>query len=264
MNNIKIIWLLTFFVVFVVFLQVPAQAAIIDSPLGEIGGGPGTTDPNINITIGGEESDAVRILLLLTVLSLLPSILIMMTSFTRVIIVFSLLRNALGLQQTPPNQVLVGLALFLSLFIMAPTINTINQTAFQPYSEGDIDTSEFLELASEPLRQFMVAQTNPNDMNMFLILSGATESPENLDDIPLTVVIPAFITSELRTAFTVGFLIFLPFMIVDIVVASALMSMGMMMMPPITVSLPFKLMLFVLVDGWGLLIRTLVNTFNFP
>ena len=247
----------------VVFLTTPALA-VIEPPLppGEIGGGPGSVNPNINITVGGEESDAVRILVLLTVLSLLPSILIMMTSFTRLVVVFSLLRNALGLQQTPPNQVLVGLALFLSLFIMSPTIAAINQTAFQPYSEGEITTQEFLAAASDPLRRFMVAHTDPADMNMFLVLSGATEAPESIYDIPMTAVIPAFITSELKRAFFIGFLVFLPFMIIDIVVASALMSMGMMMMPPITISLPFKLMLFVLVDGWGLLIRTLVQTYN--
>jgi len=256
---IKAAALLGFLVVCAALLTAPALAAIEQPP---IGGGPGTVNPNINISIGGEEADAVRILLLLTVLSLLPSILIMMTSFTRLVVVFSLLRNALGLQQTPPNQVLVGLALFLSLFIMSPTIANINQNAFQPYSEGMIDTQEFLDRASTPLRDFMIRQTEPNDINMFMGLAGMTERPETLDDIPMTVVIPAFITSELKRAFTFGFLLFLPFMIIDIVVASALMSMGMMMMPPVTISLPFKLMLFVLVDGWGMLIRTLVQTYN--
>lgn len=253
--------ILALLIVCAALLTTPASAALFD-PTEVIGGGPGTIDPNITITIGGEEADAVRILLLLTVLSVLPSIVIMMTSFTRLVIVFSLLRNALGLQQTPPNQVLVGLALFLSLFIMSPTIASINQDAFQPFSEGDITTAEFIERASGPLREFMLNQTDAADINMFLGLAGFTERPETLDEIPMTVVIPSFITSELKRAFTIGFLLFLPFMIIDIVVASTLMSMGMMMMPPITVSMPFKLMLFVLVDGWGMLIRTLVQTYN--
>ena len=240
-------------------LSAPAQAALAPGDI--MGGGPGP-GPNISVNIGGEESDAVRILLLMTVLTLLPSILIMMTSFTRLIVTFSLLRNALGLQQTPPNQVLVGLALFLSLFIMSPTIANINRDALGPYNDGLITTAEFVERASGPLRQFMVAQTEASDINMFLALSGAEGRPESIEDLSMSVVVPAFIISELKRAFTMGFLIFLPFMVIDIVVASALMSMGMMMMPPITISLPFKLMLFVLVDGWGLLIRTLVQTYN--
>ncbi|MCL2579670.1 MAG: flagellar type III secretion system pore protein FliP [Oscillospiraceae bacterium] len=250
---------LSLLVCLVVFMTTPALAAITDF---DIGGGPTITEPNISINLVGEESDAVRIVLLLTVLSVLPSVLIMMTSFTRIVIVFSLLRNALGLQQTPPNQVLVGLALFLSLFIMTPTFMNVNDNALQPYVEGEIGTQEFLDRATGPMRTFMLNQTTPSDLNMFLILSGAQERPENPDDIPMTVVIPSFITSELKRAFTMGFLLFLPFMVIDIVVASALMSMGMMMMPPITISLPFKMMLFVLVDGWGLLIQTLVRTYN--
>ena len=252
--------MLALLIIFVALLSTPALAVLDPGEL--IGGGPGSLDPNINITIGGEDADAVRILLLLTVLSVLPSIVIMMTSFTRLVVVFSLLRNALGLQQTPPNQVLVGLALFLSLFIMSPTIANINQNAFQPFTEGEITTQEFIDRASGPLREFMLNQTDAADINMFLGLAGFTERPQTLEDIPMTVVVPAFMTSELKRAFTIGFLLFLPFMIIDIVVASTLMSMGMMMMPPITVSMPFKLMLFVLVDGWGLLIRTLVQTYN--
>jgi len=223
---------------------------------------PSVNDPNINVNLSGEGLDALRIILLLTILSVLPSILIMMTCFTRIVVVLSLLRNALGLQQTPPNQVLVGLALFLSLFIMTPVIAEINQTAYTPYSAGEISGTEFLDRAQAPLRNFMLMQTKPDDLNMFLNMSGAPR-PETVGDLPMTVVIPSFITSELKRAFTIGFLIFLPFLIIDIVVGSTLMSMGMMMMPPITISLPFKLMLFVLVDGWGLLIRTLVQTYNF-
>ncbi|MGI6403348.1 MAG: flagellar type III secretion system pore protein FliP [Oscillospiraceae bacterium] len=231
--------------------------AAVDTP----GGGPGSQDPNINISINGEGSDAVRIILLLTVLSVLPSILLMMTCFTRIVIVFSLLRNALGLQQTPPNQVLIGLALFLSLFIMNPVISDINQNAYRPFSEGEIASEEFVERASAPLKDWMLRQTKTEDLNMFLNLSGG-ERPESVEEYSMAVVVPSFITSELKRAFTIGFLLFLPFLIVDIVVASALMSMGMMMMPPATVALPFKILLFILVDGWSLVIRALVQTYQ--
>jgi len=225
-------------------------------------GGAGSVDPNIRININGEGSDAVRILLLLTVITLLPSILVMMTSFTRIVVVFSLLRNALGLQQTPPNQVLIGLALFLSLFIMNPVLTNINNNAYQPYSNGDISAEQFLARASDPLREFMLKQTNPEDLNLFLSISGRETRPQVIGEYSMTVVIPSFITSELKRAFLIGFLIFIPFLIIDMVVASALMSMGMMMLPPVTISMPFKLMLFVLVDGWGLLIKTLLSTYN--
>ena len=224
-------------------------------------GGPGTSDPNINITINGEGSDAVRIIVLMTILTVLPSILLMATSFTRIIIVFSMLRNALGLQQTPPAQVLIGLSMALTFFIMQPVMTTLYEDAYLPFSRGEIETAEFLEIAQEPLRDFMLRQTRNQDVMLFQNLSGEA-MPESLDDLRMTVVIPAFITSELRAAFTIGFLIFIPFLIIDMVVASSLMSMGMMMLPPITISLPFKLMLFVLVDGWTLLVQTLVLTFN--
>lgn len=231
-----------------------------------IGGGPGSVDPNvtnpgISVNINGESSDAVRIILLMTVLTLVPSILIMMTCFTRIVIVFSLLRNAIGLQQTPPNQVIIGLALFLSLFIMSPVISDINENAYKPFSEDQITSQEFIDRASLPLKDFMQKQTLKGDTNLFVSLSKQ-EMPEELSEYPMTVVIPAFITSELKRAFTAGFFMFIPFLIIDMVVSSALMSMGMMMLPPATVSLPFKLMLFVLLDGWGLLIRALVSTYN--
>lgn len=216
--------------------------------------------PALNL---GEDGtlDSVQLLLILTAMALIPSILIMMTSFTRIIIVLSFVRNALGLQQTPPNQVLIGLALFLSLFIMSPVIDQINEDAYIPYTEGTITQSEALANAMAPMRTFMLKQTNTSDLNLFLDLAEE-EQPETLDSIRLRVIIPAFITSELKRAFTIGFMIFLPFIIIDMVVASVLMSMGMMMVPPVMISLPFKVMLFVLVDGWGLIVQTLVTSFN--
>lgn len=256
-------------VLLAVLLSLPASAAVDIIPPQESslledavpGGGPGSSDPNISININGEGSDSVKILLLLTILTVLPSILIMMTSFTRIIIVFSLLRNAMGLQQTPPNQVLIGLALFLSLFIMQPVLTEINQNAYEPFSEGQISSEEFLERAKDPLREFMLKQTKTEDINLFLNLAGK-EKPANSTGYTMDIVVPAFITSEIKRAFTIGFFLFIPFLIIDMVVSSALMSMGMMMLPPVTVSMPFKLMLFVLVDGWGLLIKTLVSTYN--
>ena len=239
-------------------LVVPVSAAPGDEL---IGGGTGSIDPSLQININGEGSDTVRILVLMTILMLLPSLLIMMTSFVRIIIVFSLLRQALGIQQTPPNQVLIGLALFLTLFIMRPVITEINEKAYIPYSDGVISTTEFLDNASDPLRTFMLEQTRADDVQMFYTISGE-ERPDDPGEYDMLVVIPSFILSELRRAFTIGFLLFIPFLIIDMVVSSALMSMGMMMLPPITISLPFKLMLFVLVDGWGLLIRALVSTYT--
>jgi flagellar biosynthetic protein FliP len=228
----------------------------------EVGGGPGSQDPNINVSINSSGSDTVRIVVLMTVLTVLPSILLMMTCFTRIIIVFSLMRQAMGLQQTPPNQVLIGMALFLTFFIMNPIITDINENAYQPYSDGAISATEFIDRAKVPLRQFMYDQiTDQSHIDLFLNLADK-ERPESIDELTMDVVVPAFITSEVKRAFTVGFLLFIPFLLIDMVVASALMSMGMMMLPPVTVSMPFKLMLFILVDGWGFLIRTLVATYN--
>ncbi|NCA68191.1 MAG: flagellar biosynthetic protein FliP [Clostridia bacterium] len=209
--------------------------------------------------IGG--SNTLDIILSMSLIMLIPSILIMTTCFTRIIIVLSILRNALGLQQTPPNQVLIGIALFLSLFIMAPVIGDINTQAYEPYKNGEISQGEVLEKAVVPLREFMMKQTKNEDLNFFLEISGS-ERPETYDEISTFVIIPAFITSELRRAFLIGFLMYLPFLIIDMVVASTLMSMGMVMLPPTIISLPFKLMLFVLVDGWKLLFQTLVSSFN--
>ena len=222
--------------------------------------------PSISVDIGGDSvsgaSSSLEIVFLITIISLLPSVLIMMTSFTRIIIVLSFVRNALGLQQTPPNQVLVGLALFLSLFIMSPVIQEINVEAYTPYVNGEITQTEAVGNAVIPIREFMLKQTQNEDMKLFLNLSKEDDTVQNVDDIKTNVIIAAFITSEMKRAFTIGFLIYLPFLIIDMVVASVLMSMGMMMLPPVMISLPFKIMLFVLVDGWGLIIRTLVSSFN--
>jgi flagellar biosynthetic protein FliP len=206
-------------------------------------------------------TDTLDIIYMMTLIALIPSILIMTTCFTRIIIVLSILRNALGLQQTPPNQVLIGIALFLSLFIMSPVIDEIKTDAYIPYTNGDIDQQEMLERAMNPLRDFMLKQTKDENLNFFLDMSDS-ERPAKVDDISITVIIPAFITSELNRAFLMGFLIYLPFLIIDIVVASTLTSIGMVMLPPTMISLPFKLMLFVLVNGWQLTFQTLITGFN--
>ncbi|MBL8393740.1 MAG: flagellar type III secretion system pore protein FliP [Candidatus Accumulibacter sp.] len=203
---------------------------------------------------------SVQTLLTLTALSFLPAALLMMTSFTRIIIVLSLLRHALGTQTSPPNQVLVGLALFLTFFVMAPVLDKIHTNAYLPLAEDRIGYIQAVENAAVPLRQFMLKQTRETDIALFVRLSK-TPKLESADDIPLRLLIPAFVTSELKTAFQIGFVIFIPFLIVDMVVASVLMSMGMMMMSPVMVALPFKLMLFVLVDGWHLLLGSLVASF---
>ena len=212
------------------------------------------------INVNGKGVDTLEIIEMFTLLALAPSILIMTTCFTRIIIVLSFLRNALGLQQTPPNQVLIGIALFLSLFIMNPVISEINTDAYQPYKAEKITQEQFLEKASVPLKKFMLKQTKKDDLNLFVKLSKS--EVKSVDDVPITVVIPAFMTSELKRAFTIGFLIFIPFLIIDMIVSSTLMSMGMIMLPPAMISLPFKLLLFVLVDGWDLLFKTLATSFN--
>lgn len=207
-------------------------------------------------------STSIQILLILTVLSLAPSIVIMMTSFTRIIIVLSFLRNALGTQQMPPNQVLIGLALFLSLFIMNPVINDINTKAYQPFNNGEITQQQALDNSSQVIKDFMLDQFGNNQKDLtFFVQLAKIPTPVNPRDLPLTVVIPAFIINELTIAFKIGFLIFIPFLIIDMVVSSTLMSMGMMMLPPVMISLPFKIMLFILVDGWNLMAQTLVKSF---
>ena len=209
----------------------------------------------------GESLNGFEILFILTILTLAPSILIMLTSFTRLIIVLSFTRNALGTQQMPPNQVLIGLAIFLTFFVMAPIGSQINENAIQPYLSGQMAQEQAIDEAMKPVRTFMFKQTREKDLALFVNLS-TMESPETLDDIPNNVLIPSFIISELKTAFQIGFLIYIPFIVVDMVVASTLMSMGMMMLPPVMISLPFKILLFVMVDGWNLVIKTLVTGFK--
>lgn len=207
----------------------------------------------------GSVSSPIKIILFLTVISLAPSILIMMTSFTRIIVVLHFVRAALGTQTTPPNQILVGLALFLTFFIMWPTFTQINETAIQPLDAGEITMEQALEIGQKPIREFMYGQTQTKDLELFVDISG--ETYDSYDDVPMTTLIPAFIISELRAAFIIGFLIYIPFIVIDMVVASVLMSMGMMMLPPTTISLPFKILLFILADGWDLVIGGVVKTF---
>lgn len=223
------------------------------------------TVPTLNVQLGEADSPeevaaVIQILFVLTVLTLAPSILIMMTAFTRLAVVFSFLRQAMGTHQAPPNQVIVGLALFLTVFIMTPVWTKINNEALQPYMAEKISQEEALDLASRPIRDFMFKQTRESDMALFVGIAKL-DRPANKDDIPLTALIPAFVISELKTAFTIGFLLYVPFLIIDMVVASTLLSMGMMMLPPIMISLPFKLMLFVMVDGWHLLVGSMVRSF---
>lgn len=210
---------------------------------------------------GGQQwSLSLQTLLLLSSMAFLPAVLLMMTCFTRIIIVLSLLRTAIGTQSAPPNQVLLGLALFLTFFIMSPVLGEVYELAWQPFSDQRINFDEFLQLASQPFREFMLAQTREPDIALFARLAdaGTFQGPE---DVPMRVLLPSFVTSELKTAFQIGFTIFIPFLIIDLVVASVLMALGMMMVPPATISLPFKLMLFVLVDGWQLLIGSLAESF---
>ena len=218
---------------------------------------------NLTVTYTDEQgnlSGTLRILIILTLIAIAPILVIMMTSFTRILIVLHFVRSALGTQTAPPNQVLIGLTLFLTFFIMNPIITQINETAVKPFEEGQIEQEEFLETALDPLREFMYGQTQTKDVRLFLDIAKI-ESVERIDDIPTSVLVPAFVISELRTAFIIGFLIYIPFIVIDMVVASTLMSMGMMMLPPTTISMPFKILLFVLADGWNLVIGNLVKTF---
>ncbi len=221
--------------------------------------------PTLKIGVGeakdpGEVSALIQILVLLTVLSLAPAILIMMTSFTRLIVVFSFLRHALGTQQMPPNQLLIGLALFLTFFIMTPVYQTIQEKALVPYQQKKISQGQALEEALKPIRKFMLKQTREKDLALFIQMAKMPR-PKNQEEIPTTVLLPAFMISELKTAFTIGCILYIPFLIVDMVVSSVLLSMGMMMLPPVMISLPFKVLLFVLVDGWNLLVGSLVKSF---
>jgi flagellar biosynthesis protein FliP len=243
---------------------VPALgAAAAAAPAGKAAVGPGSS---ISLTLGGAEGGArldvaVEIVLLMTLISLAPALLVLVTSFTRIIIVLGFLRQAMGTNQMPANQILIGLALFLTFVIMAPVGTKIHQDALKPYLAEEISQGEALKRAEGPLKEFMLGQTREKDIALFLELTDR-EAPEKPEDLPLLVVVPSFVISELKTAFQIGFVLFLPFLIIDMVVASVLMSMGMMMLPPVLISLPFKILLFVLVDGWYLIVRSLVMGFQ--
>lgn len=222
--------------------------------------------PDINLQVGQSETpdqvvDSLKLLVLLTVLALVPAILVLMTSFTRIVVVLSFVRSALATQQTPPNQVLIGLALFLTFFTMAPVYDQVKTQAIDPYLAEQISQEEALELGAEPLREFMMKQTREKDLALF-VQAANLERPFKKNDVPMRVLIPAFVISELKTAFQMGFLIYIPFLIIDMVVASTLMSMGMFMVPPVMISLPFKLLLFVMVDGWYLVVKSLLESFH--
>ncbi|TFB84665.1 flagellar type III secretion system pore protein FliP [Cryobacterium sp. TMT1-3] len=228
------------------------------------------TDPSdtggggLSVDINGPDgapSSAIVTLLGITLLSVAPALLLMMTSFTKIFVVLAMTRNALALPSIPPNQVLAGLALFLSLFIMAPVLTDINTVALQPYLDGSLNFTDALDLGSEPLRQFMLANTRGEDLAL-MTRAADQPNPDNPADVTLLTLIPAFMISELRAAFIIGFVIFIPFLVIDIVVSAALMSMGMMMLPPVMISLPFKILLFVLVDGWGLIITSLIGSYQ--
>jgi flagellar biosynthetic protein FliP len=234
--------------------------------LSSCAGSPEWTAPGVTLSVQPdgqpqEVSSGVQLLVLLSVLTLAPSILMLATSFTRIVIVLSLLRNAIGTPTVPPNQVLIGLALLLTFFIMAPVYQVIDQTALQPYVNGEINQDEAFDRAAQPLRTFMFDQTRQKDIELFLEINGQGR-PDKLDDIPTVVLLPAFVLSELRTAFIMGFVIYIPFLIIEMVVSTVLLSMGMMMLPPSLISLPFKLLLFIMVDGWYLIARSLTMSFK--
>ena len=219
---------------------------------------------SLTIALGGDNdpanvSTAIQIVALMTVLTLAPSFIMLMTSFTRMVIVLGFIRSAIGLQGAPSNQIIIGMSLFLTMFVMTPTLKRVNEEALQPYMAREISTMQFAERAAEPMKAFMIKQSRASEVDFFLGLSG--QGATKTQDLPLTVVVPAFVLSELRTAFQMGFMIYVPFLVIDFLVSATLMSMGMMMMPPMMISLPFKLLLFVLVDGWHLIVRSLVQSF---
>jgi flagellar biosynthetic protein FliP len=251
-KNNKII-LLTIFIILFASISVKAAA-------------PTLSVPNVNISVDGAQTpkeyvDNIKLLLLLTSLTFIPAIILVMTSFTRIIIVLGFVRNALSTQQSPPNQVLIGLALFMTLFIMAPVYNNVNTNAIQPYIKEEITQEQAIEIGSKPIKDFMLNQTREKDLALFYQASKL-EKPENRYDVPFNVLVPSFIISELKSAFQMGFLIFVPFIVIDMVVASILMSMGMFMLPPVTISLPFKILLFVMADGWNLVVKSLIQSFK--
>jgi len=242
---------------FIVIGAIPTYAAPNTMPI---------TLPSIGVDVGVAETgqdvvSSLQMLFFVTIIALAPSILMMMTSFTRIIIVLHFLRSALGTQQTPPNQILIGLALFLTFFIMGPVFSEANTQGLQPYAAGEISQEEAIQLSMDPFRDFMFRQVEEKDLALFMKI-GQIEKVSTKEEIPSTVLIPAFIISELKTAFQIGFLIYIPFIVIDMVVASTLMSMGMMMLPPVMISLPFKILLFIMVDGWNLIIGELIKTFR--
>ncbi len=258
-KNYQLIRKVTFGVVIALFLINSFDVMATTLPVPHIEIGVDTADnPK-------EFSESLQLIFMLTILSLAPSILIMMTSFTRIIISFHFLKSAIGTQQMPPNQVLIGLALFLTFFIMSPVFQAINEEALKPYQNGQITQQVALERASEPIKEFMLRQTRDEDIKLFMDLSGReaiSDASQMVKEIPLHVIVPAFIISELRAGFIIGFLLYIPFIVIDMVVSSTLMSMGMMMLPPSMISLPFKILLFILVDGWNLIIGQLVQSFK--
>jgi flagellar biosynthetic protein FliP len=231
----------------------PAAAVPLPLPSFQIGVEEARTPEEVAVVL--------QIIALLTVLSLAPAILVLMTSFTRLVVVFNFLRQAIGVQQAPPNQVLIGLALFITFFVMAPVWQQVHQTALRPYLDKEISYQQAFESAQAPVRKFMLANTREKDLALFVTVSGA-ERPRTRTDVGMLALIPAFVISELKTAFIIGFVLYVPFLVIDMVVASVLLSMGMMMLPPVMISLPFKLMLFVLVDGWNIVIGSLVKSFG--
>lgn len=239
-----------------------AGLTLLISGCGALRGGDAV--PSVRVQVGGPQGDGmsmgVQLLLLLTVLSLVPAILMMVTSFIRIAIVLSFARSAIGMQQMPPNQILLGLALFLTVFVMAPIWTTVNEAALQPYLRDELGLEDAIQEGLGPLREFMFKQTRERDLGLFVSM-GRMPQPNTPDDVPTYALIPAFMISELKTAFQMGFIILLPFIVIDMVVSSALMSMGMMMLPPTTISLPFKVLLFVMADGWHLIVRSLMTSF---
>ncbi|GED29026.1 flagellar type III secretion system pore protein FliP [Brevibacillus centrosporus] len=234
-----------------IVLAAPAGTPLVPSIDLKIGGGTGTPQ---------ETSSAIQLLLILTVLSVAPAILLLMTSFTRIVIVLSFVRNALATQQMPPNQVLIALALFMTFFIMAPTLGKVNETAVQPFMQGKLTQQQAFDTAVVPFKEFMAKQTREKDLALFMEYTK-TERPKTIQDIPLSALVPAYAISELKTAFQIGFMIFIPFLVIDMVISSILMGMGMMMLPPVMISLPFKILLFIMVDGWYLVVKSLLISF---
>lgn len=256
------------FIIFSVSMPAYVHATGVDRTTErEIAGEPDTDDNTLDLNISSNAGSTnleatLQILIMLTILSLAPSILIMVTSFTRIIVVLHFIRTALATQTSPPNQVLVGLALFITIAVMSPVFNEVKTTAVQPFMSGEVKQEQALEAGIKPLKSFMLKQTRDKDLQLFIDINGTdTETIGSYEDLPITVVIPAFIISELRTAFIIGFVLYLPFIVVDMVVASTLMSMGMMMLPPTTISMPFKILLFIMADGWNLVIGQLVASF---